>query len=97
MTFGPERPEYIDREERASRGTVLGYAIWRRLAEAAGLDPKDETRGDERDAFVEAVRQAFVALEGGGFEGIEEWNRLEHMFDTYDERGGNDGSHDHDV
>lgn len=77
---------FIDREERASRGTVLGHAIWRRMAEAAGLEPKDETRAAERAAFVEAVRQAFVAMEGGGFEGLEEWNRLERIFDTYDER-----------
>ena len=85
---GPERPEHIDREERASRGEVLGYAVWRRMAEAAGVDPKDEARATERQRVVDVVGQAFVALEGGGFEGIEEWNRLEHMFDTYDERSG---------
>jgi hypothetical protein len=75
-----DEPERVDYEERSARGEVLGGGVWRRLCAGTGRDPKDPALDRERRGLVESVRQAFVQMEGGGFEGLDEWLRLEEEF-----------------
>lgn len=70
-------PEYIDLQERLSRGTVLGEAIWQRMCQAASRDPTDPNLAVERAKLVEAVTGGFVVMEGAGFEGLQSWLELE--------------------
>lgn len=71
------RDAAIEREERWSRGSALGEAVWLRMCAAAGADPKDQELERQRGELVSAVRSAFFAFEGAGMDGLAEWLDME--------------------
>lgn len=75
-------PEWdaVDREVRRTRGQVLGLAVWRRLAAAAGHDPKEPRFDGLRQQVVTAIGAALEVMDSDGFEGLEEWLKLEEDF-----------------
>jgi hypothetical protein len=73
-------PDYIEHQERVSRGTVLGEGVWRRMCQESGQDPKDPALAPEHHKVVGAICAAFVVMEGAGFEGLERWLELEVEF-----------------
>lgn len=72
--------DIVDREIRWTRGRVLGEAVWRTICAKAGLDPKDETLHQRRDNLVAAVQGATAVMEESGFEGLEDWLKMEEEF-----------------
>lgn len=70
----------LDAEIRATRGAVLGEAVWRRMCQVTGLDPKDERWVDERGWIVQAVSGAAQVMDEAGFEGLEDWLKMEEDF-----------------
>jgi hypothetical protein len=72
--------EVVEQEIRKTRGRVLGEAVWRRFAQAAGQDPKDENLAAERKRMVSAVTAALSTMDEAGFEGLETWLDMEIEF-----------------
>ena len=78
MRDGPQTDEEaIALEERWSRGSAVGEAVWLRLCRSAGWDPKDPALSQQRGAIVGTVRDACSAMEGEGLEGLSEWLDME--------------------
>lgn len=67
----------IDAEIRATRGTILGEAAWRRLALERGIGAKDPAYDDEREQFVKIVGGALAVMDEAGFDGLEIWLQME--------------------
>ena len=77
MSESGPMPTDLEAEIRASRGRVLGEAVWRRLCLAGGLDPKDPDQAEPRAAIVAAVQAASSVLDEAGFDGLENWLEME--------------------
>jgi hypothetical protein len=73
-------PEEVAHGERWSRGEYLGWAVWRRMCDAAGRDPKGDDFDDERHAVIDAIRTAYMAFDEAGIDAVEDWLRLEKEF-----------------
>lgn len=74
--------DFIEHQERMSRGTVLGEGVWRRMCQESGRDPKDVALAAEHQKVVQAIMAGFVVMEGAGFDGLQEWLELEASVDT---------------
>lgn len=70
-------PGDLDAEIRATRGEVLGEAVWRRFCIAADRDPKEELLRPWHSSFVQIVQACLMAMEESGFEGLEDWLQME--------------------
>lgn len=70
-------PGDLDAEIRATRGTVLGESVWRFMATAGGLDPKDPALEPQRRKLVDAVQAASMVMDESGFEGLVDWLEME--------------------
>lgn len=80
-------PDELEREERWSRGTALGEAVWIRMCKAAGFDPKDPRLKAERGDIVGATRSAFFAMDGEGLDGLSKWLDMEEWIEMKETRG----------
>jgi hypothetical protein len=71
----------LDVEERWSRGTAVGEAVWIRLCRASGQDPKDDSLDEQHGRLVDAVREAAMAMDRAGMEGLADWLEMEEWRD----------------
>jgi len=70
----------IDAEIRATRGRVLGEALWRVLCIRRGDDPKDPDLSFERKRIVSSSQATFQVMDEVGFQGLEEWLEMEETY-----------------
>lgn len=73
------------RDAEWSYASMLGEAVWHRIASRRGIDPKAESYRRAHDEVVALVRDAAFVIERDGFEGLAQYLRLEAAYD-----GGSD-------
>lgn len=78
----PEEAARVERDGEWAHATMLGEAVWHRIAQRRGLDPKDGANRIAHDEIVSMVRDAAYVIEREGLDGIAEWLELEGLHDA---------------
>lgn len=77
----PLEAEAVERDVEWGRATMLGEAVWHRIASRSRVDPKSQKLIRMHDEVVSMVRSAAFVIEQSGFEGLATWLAAESALD----------------